>query len=127
MLLETVRKVQSELIKEIVLYEDSEFQSEDMRSLLNALFEIGDFVWKCDAGEEYDWDFSRQQSNVETIKKICQFVIDEKIDLSYPTIRYASQLPQRYTSAIEDAKNYLAGEGLFESIKGGWASVVNDL
>ncbi len=127
MLLETVRKVQSELIKEIVLYEDSEFQSEDMRSLLNALFEIGDFVWKCDAGEEYDWDFSRQQSNVETIKKICQFVINEKIDLSYPTIRYASQLPQRYTSAIEDAKNYLAGEGLFESIKGGWASVVNDL
>lgn len=127
MLLETVRKVQSELIKEIVLYEDSEFQSEDMRSLLNALFEIGDFVWKCDAGEEYDWDFSRQQSNVETIKKICQFVIDEKVDLSYPKIRYASQLPQRYTSAIEDAKNYLAGEGLFESIKGGWASVVNDL
>lgn len=127
MLLETVRKVQSELIKEIVLYEESDFQSEDIRSLLNALFEIGDFVWKCDAGENYDWDLARQQSNVETIKKICQFVIDEKIDLTYSTIRYASQLPQRYTSAIEDAKKHLAGEGLFEVMIGGWTNVVNDL
>jgi hypothetical protein len=127
MLLETVRKIQSELIKEIVLYEESDFQSEDIRSLLNALFEIGDFVWKCDAGEKYDWDMARQQSNVETIKKICDFVVDEKVDLTYSAIRHASQLPQRYTSAIEDAKRYLAGDGLFEAIKGGWANMVNDL
>lgn len=127
MLLESVRKIQSELIKEIVIYEESEFQAEDIRSLLNALFEIGDFVWKCDAGENYDLYSPRQRSNVETIKKISQFVIDEKIDLTYSAIKYASELPQRYTSAIEDTKKYLAGEGLLEAIKGGWADVVNDL
>jgi len=127
MLLDAAKKIQFELIKEIAQCEESDYEAQDTRSLLNALFEIGDFIWKYDAGEDYDWNSAKQQSNVETIKKICEFVIDGKVDLSYSAIRYASQLPQRYTSAITDAKNYLASEGLFEAIKGGWANIVNDL
>jgi hypothetical protein len=127
MLLDDIRDMHKELLKKIVLCDEMEYQSEDLRMLLGALFELSDFLWKFEAVEEYNWESARTDANIFTIKKLCQFIIDEKIDLEYPPMQNSSQLPQRYTEAIDSTKRYLKNEGMLEAVKGEWSLVVYKL
>lgn len=127
MLLEQTKKAHKILIKNVVCCGEMDYGSESIRPLLNAIFELGDFITKSDSSEQIDWSMQAKQSNVFTIKEICQCALDQKVDLQDSVIRYATQLDQRYTEALSDTKKYLERDGLFEQIKGGWVYVFHQL
>ena len=123
-MLDEIRKIYENLLEKIICCDESEYQSEDLRFLLNAAFELGDFVWKFGNGDEYDWSTCLEQSNIFTIKTMCQLIHDKSIDYKYMPFEHASQLPQRFTQAIEDTKKYLKDEGSFELLKCEWTTVL---
>lgn len=127
MLKDEVSLLHKSLAKSLVLCQEMDYESEDYRFLLNAIFELGDFLWKFDGGENYNWHTAKQDSNTFTIKTICEVILEEGIDIDDAYFVHSFKLTQRYVQALEDTNYYLKNVGMFEVLKGGWALVVPKL
>jgi hypothetical protein len=127
MLKDEVSLLHKSLAKSLVLCQEMDYESEDYRFLLNAIFELGDFLWKFEAGEKYNWHTAEFDSNIFTIKTICEVIIEESVDVDDIYFKSAKNTTARYAEAIDVTKFYLNDVGMFEVLKGGWALVVPKL
>jgi hypothetical protein len=126
MLLDDIEKLHTQLLQTVLDCEESDYVEEDFRDLLNAAFELSDFLIKHDAAVEYDYNESVQQSNIYTVKKLFEMVQASTKDREWLAFDVNPHLPSRYKQAIADTKTYLNQQGLFEQLKGGWAQLVMD-
>jgi hypothetical protein len=127
MLKDEISLLHKSLAKSLVLCQEMDYESEDYRFLLNAIFELGDFLWKFEGGENYNWHAAKEDSNTFTIKTICEVILEEGIDIEDAYFIHSFKLTQRYVQALKDTKFYLNNVGMFEVLKGGWALVVPKL
>lgn len=131
MLINQISTVQKSLIESFVCCEEIDYVTEHYRDIFNAIFSLECFLIRCNGGGKYDWYIGQVMTNIAVIKKICQFVVDKKIDMNEAlfssTSRSLSQLQQKYGQAISDTKKYLEDEGLLESLNGDWAAIVYEL
>ncbi len=128
MLFDDIEKLHTQLLQTVLDCDESDYEEQDFRDLIDAAFDLSDFLIKYDAAVEYshsDYE-SYKQSNVYTVKKLFEMVEHKAQDREWLPFNVNPRLPSRYRQAIEDTQDYLSEEGMFELIKGGWAQRVMD-
>jgi hypothetical protein len=128
MLFDDIEKLHTQLLQTVLDCDESDYEEQDFRDLIDAAFDLSDFLIKYDAAVEYshsDYE-SYKQSNVYTVKKLFEMVEHKAQDREWLPFNVNPRLPSRYRQAIEDTQTYLSEEGMFELIKGGWAQRVMD-
>jgi hypothetical protein len=127
MLKDEVSFLHKSLIKSLVCCQEMDYESEDYRFLLNSIFELGDFIWKFDGAEKYNWHTAESDSNIFTIKTICEVIIEQGVDVDDACFKAAKNITARYAAAIDVTKYYLKSVGMLEVLKGDWALIVPKL
>jgi len=126
MLLEDIQQLHTQLLQTVLDCDESDYEEQDFRDLMDAAFDLSDFIIKYDSAVDYKYNESVQQSNVYTVKKLFEMVEHKAQDREWMPFNVNPSLPSRYKQAIADTKSYLNEHGLFEMIKGGWAQRVMD-
>ena len=109
-MLEELTKLREEVVRLIVTTQESAYQGEFFRDLLEVAFPLNDLIVRQES-ETYVQQYEMQEkSNLDLVLRLCAAVQKYDVDIEYADFVHARNLSPRFANGIELAEKYFIND-----------------